>query len=181
MLVAYKAYLFIAHGCATWEPTIPRRAILEMYLYIYIYIRIYIYTYICIYPYIYTCIYPCIYYSETCDLGEPPVRLTVSAEIVTPLISTNTLVWFKCVSFDKFLSLIWVSCAFFECLFERVEKTYQIRHPFLQKSRSSNSSVQIQVEMKVQSELVPGDTEECEFLHFVDLGSIFSENCRADL
>jgi len=154
MLVAYKAYLFIAHGCATWEPTIPRRAILEMYLYIYIYIRIYIYTYICIYPYIYTCIYPYIYYSETCDLGEPTVRLqcplkplhpwypqthscdssvshlisfflsfgclvrflSVFLSVLKKLIKWdtpffNTLVWFKCVSFGKFLSLIWVSRA----------------------------------------------------------------------
>ena len=48
------------------------------------------------------------------------------------------------------------------------------------KSRSSNSSVQIQVEMKVQSEFVPRDSEECEFLDLVDFGSIFSENCHTN-
>jgi len=102
----------------------------SIYIHIYTYIHIYIYMYISIYIHMYISIY--ILFRDV-RFGRAYCSFTVSAETVTPLISTNSLVWFKCVSFDKFLSLIWVSCAFFECRFERVEKTYQIRHPFLPK------------------------------------------------
>jgi len=44
--------------------------------------------------------------------------------------------------------------------------------PKTTKSRNSNSSVQIQMKPKSQSEFVPRDIEESEFLDLVDFGDI---------
>jgi len=44
--------------------------------------------------------------------------------------------------------------------------------PKFTKSQNSNSSVQIQITPKSQSEFVPQDSEESEFLDLVDFGNV---------